>query len=344
MQDEGQRGLLSVIIAAYNRPGYLAQTLASVEASTYRPLEVVIVDDGSTDEAPEVARAWCARCAGRDRLTTQFFRQANAGGRTSRNVGFSMSSGEFIQFLDADDLVALEKARIQIDVLERHPDCDYVWSGWSSGTDDDQMQDRLAVLNRIPFEPSASQVVTDMPNGVLFGIYRRRACARMSGFSGKHVLAQDLEYALRFQCLEPGIRQLPNELSVYRVNAKGSMSPKLRQPAGIRCKLEIGRDIQPLLPRAGTPFGDGVRRHLAQVYYGCLVWAVRLEPSADRTATCREAIRGLRATLGPWCRDSLRWKAMAMIWLYHCGGSGATATGHRLFERGKAFLERQDRC
>ena len=108
MPAECRPGLASVIIPTYNHAGFLADALDSVRAQTYRPIELIVVDDGSTDGTREVLRQW--RCERRsDGLELRCFRQANQGAPVARNRGLIESRGEFIQFLDSDDLIGRTK-------------------------------------------------------------------------------------------------------------------------------------------------------------------------------------------------------------------------------------------
>lgn len=107
-------GLVSVIIPAYNRAGFIAAALDSVLAQTYRPIECLVVDDGSTDDTGRAVAEW-----GR-KLDAQFslrcFRQENRGAAAARNRGLRESRGEFINFLDSDD-------RLLPKTLQRKVEC-----------------------------------------------------------------------------------------------------------------------------------------------------------------------------------------------------------------------------
>src|ERR1700741_3904714 len=90
--------LVSTVIPVYNRAAMLREAVASVLAQTWRPIEIIIVDDGSTDETAAVAEELAAGNPGIIRV----LRQANAGPGAARQVGLEASSGEFVQFLDSD--------------------------------------------------------------------------------------------------------------------------------------------------------------------------------------------------------------------------------------------------
>ena len=112
-------GLVSTIVPVYNRPDLLVEAVKSVLAQTYRPIEVVIVDDGSTDATPQVARELAAK----NPEIVRFIQQANEGPGRARQTGLGASRGEFIQYLDSDDLLLPLKFELQVSALRARPDC-----------------------------------------------------------------------------------------------------------------------------------------------------------------------------------------------------------------------------
>ena len=93
--------LVSCIIPVFNGELYLREALESVFEQTYRTTEVVVVDDGSTDETPNIAASFQSRVT--------YIRQDNQGPATARNTAIRAARGEFIAFLDCDDLWEPEK-------------------------------------------------------------------------------------------------------------------------------------------------------------------------------------------------------------------------------------------
>lgn len=105
--------LVSVIIPAYNAAAFLAKTLDSVLAQTYENVETIVVDDGSTDTTPQLLDSY------RNRIT--ILRQTNAGQAAARNNGARSAKGEFLAFLDSDDLWDSDKIARQVELLNRFP-------------------------------------------------------------------------------------------------------------------------------------------------------------------------------------------------------------------------------
>jgi GT2 family glycosyltransferase len=111
------RPLVSVIIPVYNGERFLAEALHSVLSQDYQPIEVIVVDDGSTDRSSEIIHSF-------EGIRT--IRQANQGVGAARNAGIEVAQGEFITFLDQDDTWTPDKLSVQIGYLLKHPAVGYV--------------------------------------------------------------------------------------------------------------------------------------------------------------------------------------------------------------------------
>lgn len=112
-------GLVSTIIPVFNRAGMLREAVASVLAQNYRPIEIIIVDDGSTDDTASVAVELAKRYAQGLRV----LRQSNKGPGLARETGRREARGEFIQYLDSDDVLLARKFELQVAGLRAHPYC-----------------------------------------------------------------------------------------------------------------------------------------------------------------------------------------------------------------------------
>jgi glycosyltransferase involved in cell wall biosynthesis len=113
------RPLVSVIIPVYNCEAYLAEAIGSVLAQTYRPLEIIVVDDGSTDGTADVAH--------RFQNTVEYHRQTHRGSSAARNAGVELAQGDYVAFLDADDLWLEDKLVLQIASFHESPLLDLVF-------------------------------------------------------------------------------------------------------------------------------------------------------------------------------------------------------------------------
>ena len=113
---------ISVIIPTFNAARYVAEALESVQRQTLQPLEIVVVDDGSSDDTEEVVR----RCAGA--VPIFYHRTAHQGAANTRNLGVARAKGDWIAFLDADDIYYPEKLRVQFEQIQSHPDGVFFYS------------------------------------------------------------------------------------------------------------------------------------------------------------------------------------------------------------------------
>jgi hypothetical protein len=111
--------LVSTIIPVYNRPALIREAVESVLAQTYRPIEVLVCDDASTDDTPSVVEALARAHPGEVRL----LRLRHGGAGASREAGRQMARGEFLQYLDSDDLLRPLKFELQVKALRDRPDC-----------------------------------------------------------------------------------------------------------------------------------------------------------------------------------------------------------------------------
>ncbi len=111
-------GVVSVVVPVFNRPRLLAESVSSVLAQTYERFEIIIVDDSSTDDTPSVIEALRARDS-----RIHSVRRANGGPGLARETGRQLARGEFVQYLDSDDLLLPRKFELQVAALRARPDC-----------------------------------------------------------------------------------------------------------------------------------------------------------------------------------------------------------------------------
>jgi glycosyltransferase involved in cell wall biosynthesis len=114
-----KRPMISVVMPVFDGERYLAEAIESVLAQTYRPLELIAVDDGSTDDSAGVVHGYCPPV----RLVTQ----SHAGCGAARNRGAEAARGAYLAFSDADDRVSIDRFERQLAVLECDPALDGVF-------------------------------------------------------------------------------------------------------------------------------------------------------------------------------------------------------------------------
>src|ERR1041385_3812831 len=144
--------LVSVIIPVYNYERYLAEAIESVLSQTYQNLEIIVVDDGSTDHSGEVAQSFASR-------GVRYCQQVHAGIGPARNKGVELARGDFLAFLDADDRWPEEKIERQLSAFENDPALEMVFGqalqlqngpAWEAGVKDKNLNVAGMVPGMVP--------------------------------------------------------------------------------------------------------------------------------------------------------------------------------------------------
>lgn len=184
MTSSSNQEVVSVIIPCYNHAHFLGEAIASVINQTYPHIEVIVVDDGSTDNTAQVAKA---------DPNIRYMRQNNCGLSRSRNVGLSHSKGTYIVFLDADDSLFPDAIDIGLRVLASRNDCAlafglFVNVGLRQGTQ------KLSRETSYGYKELLQRNVIGNPGSVL---YRRWVFTEIGGFDEANSPAADYDLYLR---------------------------------------------------------------------------------------------------------------------------------------------------
>lgn len=209
---------ISVIIPAYNRAHLIGETLRSLLIQTLPASEIIVVDDGSTDNTAEVAAAFGS--------PVRVIRQTNAGPAAARNTGFNASSGEYIHFFDSDDLAAPNKQEVQLNTLEK-TGADIVISPWVKGQFVDgvfRAENHVLQQNGLPRIDLIEALLTHwsiVPHSALF---RRSMVEAISGFDESLFIAED--QLMFLDCLLAGAKVVhaPGTIEFYRVGDGGKIT------------------------------------------------------------------------------------------------------------------------
>lgn len=118
---------VSILIPLYNSEEYIAETIDSCLEQTYDNIEIIIIDDGSTDSGLSIARKFETKY---ENIKVQA--QKNSGAPVARNKAFGLSTGEYIQYIDADDLLHIDKIRLQMEVLKSVDNRALVFGRWGT--------------------------------------------------------------------------------------------------------------------------------------------------------------------------------------------------------------------
>lgn len=193
--------LVSVIIPVYNGARFLRAALESVFAQTYRPIEVIVVDDGSIDDSGAIAQSFPA---------VHYIRQVNQGVAAARNVGLEAAHGEFFAFLDQDDLWTPDKLKLQVDHLLKNPELGYTLT---------QQQFFLEPGTALPAWFRKELLATVHTGWVLGTLLVRRTTFKTVGnFATGYTAANDSDWFFRAKAAEVPMAVVPELLLRKRVH------------------------------------------------------------------------------------------------------------------------------
>ena len=172
---------ISVLIPLYNCEEYIGAAIESVRKQTFHDYEILVVDDGSTDEGWKTASS----CEG-----VRLIRREHAGIAKTRNFALSEAKGKLIAFLDADDLYAPEKLKLQKDYLDSHPQCDIVFCRYQCFTD----------IQREELTPRQKQTLSgEIPQYMAGACIRKELFGRYGVFREDYTYGEDTEWLARLE-------------------------------------------------------------------------------------------------------------------------------------------------
>ena len=218
--------LVSVVIPAYNCGAYLAAAVQSVLDQDYPHKEVIVVNDGSTDNTAEVLAGFGTRIV--------VINQSNAGVAAARNLGMQTAHGELIALLDADDLWLPGKLRKQVEYLNAHPELGAVYCAWREWAPNASGEFVIPQLSRDEMEREGIDAKDSgwLYNALLLDsiihtttlVIRREIMQQSGTFDAALRRGQDYDYWFRISRLAP-IHKLSAVLSLYRIHSE-SVSQK----------------------------------------------------------------------------------------------------------------------
>lgn len=240
--------LVSILIPCYNAAPWLAATIESALAQTHRSIEVIVVDDGSTDECVAIAEQFTPR-------GVVVRRQANRGASAARNHGLKIARGEFIQFLDADDLLAPEKIERQLAVVGATPEFVAAgpWGRFHASAAEAVFQPEE---NWRDSEPVEWLTLNFAGRGMMqpgAWLTARALLDRAGPWDERLTLNDDGEYFCRVLLASRGIKFCPDARTFYRSNLSGSLSQRRSAAAWRSALLSQELCAQHLLAREDSP-------------------------------------------------------------------------------------------
>jgi glycosyltransferase involved in cell wall biosynthesis len=263
------RPLISVVIPCFNQAGYLGEAIESALAQDYDPVEVVVVDDGSSDDTRKVAMGYPA---------VRYTYQPNRGLAAARNKGIEVSQASYFAFLDADDRLCQGALKTGLTCIDAHPECGFVYGRFRF------IDERGRVLTTYDKPPDNSDDYIGLFGGNHIAmcaavLYPRRVLEEVDGFRAQLRAAEDYDLYFRIARLYPFFRHSAVVAECRRHTKNMSLDSSLM----LRSTLTVLRDQREHL-------GDDARRWRAyrasielwkQYYGGLLVKQVKAELRAQ---------------------------------------------------------------
>ncbi len=258
---------VSVIIPTYNRANYLPEAINSVLKQTYQDFETIIVDDDSTDNTKEVVNAYIEK----NPQKIAYIYQKNNGPAAARNRGIKEAKGEYIAFLDSDDLWLPDKLKKSMDFINKHGFDWICTSSYIIREEGGNKQEKNKICIDSIFLDSSGRKVELVKNGLFFfsslhiytpAVLIRDYCFKKVGFFDETFkIGEDVDFWLRLEEAKLSGGYLNEPLCVYRIN--NSSITKSRDISGLKENLRLAKKHAKLL---------GMGRPIIRESYSDFLW------------------------------------------------------------------------
>lgn len=283
--------LVTVVMPAYNAANYVLDAIESIRQQRYEPIEILLIDDGSTDNTVELVRSHAPEVV--------IIQQTNAGASAARNTGLLQAKGQYICFLDADDGWFEGKLAAQVDYLQRHPEVGIVYHTWlvwkpeKNGQFIPPKRPEITPSDEIESEKSGwlyCKLLLDCLVHTSTVMLRRTVREEIGYFDTALEIGEDYDYWLRVSRYYQ-IHKLAGTYSFYRATP-GSLTTRPKQ------KNYEYAVISSAIARWGLTGPDNFHQSQRQIKY-------RLHKSAYDFA-CSHLINGSPNIARYWFSQSLR--------------------------------------
>jgi glycosyltransferase involved in cell wall biosynthesis len=307
------------VIPAFNARRWIAETLDSVYQQTYphAQMEIIVVDDGSLDDTADVARSAVQGRTIRGRVI-QFGR--NQGVSAARNAGLAAASGEWIQFLDADDLLASNKVALQMEATSA-PDADgvgVVYSNWQEIHEiDGEWRPVPPVHDLFVDDEPIIRILQDQYFGYVGpALIRKSALETIAGFNEHCNLAEDLDCMLRLAMAGERFAKAGGEQAAffYRQTPTSLWKDGVRSVESMRAFLDVYRRTEAFLrsQNAAGAICEGGRVGLSRRY---TKWAAfYLEHDAESFRDIARRVARLGVDPAPALNRNMRFLTRCVGW------------------------------
>lgn len=245
---DSKRPLVSVLIPCFNAERYVGTALESVLAQTYGPIEVIVVDDGSTDGSAQIVAGFADR-------GVVLIKHRCGLASTARNYAFASSTGDFALFLDADDLIAPDHVAALVDCL--HPGCRTVamgqWDRFAMDSAEACFPDRPGYHDAIGIDWLCEDWRSGRPMtqcGTF--LIPRSLLVEVGGWDDRLSLIDDFEFFARVLCAADGLVFAPDARLYYR-SVANSLSAQVSPAAAASAALSLRLGTDHLLAAEDSP-------------------------------------------------------------------------------------------
>lgn len=204
------KGLVSVIIPVYNRGVIVKEAIESIHTQSYRPIECIVIDDGSKDNTIKTVKDFIDQNTD-DAFDIRLVKQNNSGAPSARNNGIKNASGEFIQFLDSDDLLYPNKIKDQVSVFQKLEKIDGVYGNWHHGT----IKSNVLIKGE-KWEDTVSQFYGGRVIHTLSFLFRRSFINKIGLWDESLNRNQEIDYFLRGALAGGNFEYLPKLTGLWR--------------------------------------------------------------------------------------------------------------------------------
>lgn len=257
MNTRYKEGLVSVIIPCFNASQYISEAISSVLNQTYSNYEIIVIDDGSTDNTKTAIEIHFH--------SIKYFYKDNGGPASARNLGIAKANGEYIAFLDADDYWLPDKLALQIDVLKTNSQYGLIHSNYLIREEGRDLYPRF-LTHKPPSGNVFESLFIDNHIGNLTVVIRRECLEAIGRFdeSRELISIEDYEFWLRIaRSFE--IRYIDKPVAVYRVHATNISNPA----TAIEKQLYLLHRFESFSKNLRTTSDQIVAQKRAVLLYGC---------------------------------------------------------------------------
>ena len=228
---------VSVIIPVYNQEKYIKECLESVIEQEYEKIEIIVIDDGSTDATPQIVNDFDSKI--------KYIRQENQGSAAAVNNGIKVAQGSLICWLGSDDVYLAGKIYHQVDLLLREPSLSAVYSDYIMIDSDGKEITKVKVPWPSPEQFARSLLIRNFINGS--AVMMRRECFDKTGYYDETLMA-DADADMWFRLLKHGYKfgYIPKPLIKYRWHSNNiSHNRELMRKCKDAVRLKVMQEFTP---------------------------------------------------------------------------------------------------